>query len=120
MNTRSQLLCAWSGPAFVVFFTVGFWFVAHYLPPPSPTAGAQEIAALYREHTSQIRLGMLLMMACSALIAPFVAAIAVQMKRMETGTPVDLCPVVERHGGHGIFHSSCDDMDDGSFSAGAR
>ncbi|MGK2912946.1 MAG: hypothetical protein ACSLE5_00555 [Porticoccaceae bacterium] len=88
MNTRSQLLCAWGGPAFVVVFTVGLWFVAHYLPPPSPTAGAQEIAALYRENTSQIRLGMFLMMACSALIAPFVAAIAVQMKRMETGTPV--------------------------------
>jgi hypothetical protein len=83
MNTRNQLLCAWSGIAFVVVFTIGFWFLANFLPPPSPRATAAEIAALYRQNTLQIRFGMLLMMACSGLISPFVAVIAVQMKRME-------------------------------------
>ena len=88
MNTRTQLLCTWSGPVFVVLFTIGFWFLAHYLPPPSPNAGAEEIAALYREHTGPIRLGMFLMVACSALVAPFVAVISVQMQRLERGAGV--------------------------------
>lgn len=88
MNTRTQLLCTWSGPVFVVLFTIGFWFLAHYLPPPSPNAGAEDIAALYREHTGPIRLGMFLMMACSALVAPFVAVISVQMQRLERGPGV--------------------------------
>jgi hypothetical protein len=69
-------------------FTVGFWFLAHYLPPPSPNAGASDIAALYQQNTGQIRLGMFLMMACSGLVAPFIAVIAVQMKRMEGGAGV--------------------------------
>jgi hypothetical protein len=88
MSTRHQLFCAWAGIAFVVLFTVGFWFLAQYLPPPSPRAGAAEIAALYQQHTVQIRLGMLFMMGCSGLICLFVAAIAVQMKRMEGANSV--------------------------------
>ncbi len=88
MNMRNQMLCTWSGPIFVAVFTVGFWFLAHYLPPPSPNAGASDIAALYQQNTGQIRLGMFLMMTCSALVAPFVAVIAVQMKRLEGGAGV--------------------------------
>jgi hypothetical protein len=72
--------------AFVALFTVGFWFLANFLPPPSPQASAADIVATYRTHTVQIRTGMLVMMASSGLIAPFVAVIAVQMKRMEGST----------------------------------
>jgi len=88
MKMRNQMLCTWSAPVFVAVFTVGFWFLARYLPPPSPNATATDIAALYQQHTGQIRLGMFLMMACSALVAPFVAVISVQMKRMEGGAGV--------------------------------
>jgi hypothetical protein len=83
MNSRNQLICAWSGIAFVAVFTIGFCILANFLPPPSPRATADEIAAIYRQHALPIRFGMLLMMGCSGLIAPFVAVIAVQMKRME-------------------------------------
>lgn len=88
MNTRNQLIGAWCGPAFVVLFTIGYWLIAHYLPPHAPTATAEDVAALYRQHTTQIRLGMLLMMSCSGLMAGFVAVIAVQLRRIEGQTPV--------------------------------
>lgn len=88
MSARSQLVCAWCGPAFVALFTIGYWLIAHYLPPHAPTAGAEEIAALYRENTLPIRLGMFVMMSCSGLIAAFVAVIAVQLRRIEGQTPV--------------------------------
>lgn len=86
MNTRSQLMCAWSGVLFTMVFMVGFWLIAEFVPPPSPTLTGTEIAAMYQQNTWQIRLGLLMMMACSGFISPFVAAISIQMKRME-GSP---------------------------------
>ena len=74
MNTRNQLLCVWSGLAFVLIFMLGFWPLAHFVPPPSPTVTAADIVRIYQTNTWQIRLG-LMMMGCSGLIAPFVAVI---------------------------------------------
>lgn len=86
MNTRSQLLCAWSGILFTFLFMIGFWPVSHFVPPHHPTASAADIAAIYQQNTSLIRLGLLLMMTSSGFMSPFIAAISIQMKRME-GSP---------------------------------
>ncbi len=88
MNTRNQLLCAWSGFGFALLFMTGFWLIAGFVPPPSPDASATDIAALYQQHTWQIRLGQFLMMGSSGLILPFVAAISIQMRRMEGSPPI--------------------------------
>jgi hypothetical protein len=89
MNTRSQLVCAWSGFAFALFFMLGFWIVAGFVPPPSPNASGADIAAMYQANTWQIRLGLFLMMGSCGLVSPFVAALSIQMKRME-GKPAIL------------------------------
>ena len=101
MNTRIQLLCAWCGVAFAILFTIGFWPLAHFMPPPSPTRGALEVAAMYQAHTNQIRLGLLVMMAASACILPFAAVITAQMKRMED-TPTVLSYLQLVSGGIGV------------------
>jgi hypothetical protein len=81
MNRRIELLCAWCGPAFLVVFVVGLWFVAGLIPPPSPSDSAEHIAAFYRGHAGQVRLGMLICMLGSVLLAPFVALISRQIRR---------------------------------------
>ncbi len=86
MNTRIQLLCAWSGLAFALIFMLGFALLAQFVPPPSPNAVAAEVAARYREATAGIRFGALLMMISAGFIGPFVAVICIQIRRME-GTP---------------------------------
>lgn len=83
MNTRNQILCAWSGLLFALLFMSGFQLVAQFVPPPSPNASAAEIAGIYGARTWQIRLGLLMMMTSCGLVCAFVAAIAVQMRRME-------------------------------------
>ena len=83
MNTNSQMACAWSGIAFVIVFTIGLWPFANFMPPMSPTLTPDEIAALYGGNTLPIRFGTLVMMFSAALIIPFVAVIATQMKRIE-------------------------------------
>ena len=88
MNTKNQLWCTWSGIAFAILFTMGFWPISHFMPPPSPTMSAAEVASMYSANTNQIRFGLLVMMGASGLILPFTAAIAAQMKRMEDAPSV--------------------------------
>lgn len=76
-------MCAWSGIAFVIIFTIGLWPLADFMPPMSPTLSASEIAALYAVNNLPIRFGTLIMMFSGALIIPFVGVIATQMRRIE-------------------------------------
>jgi hypothetical protein len=88
MSTKVQLACAWTGPIMVVIWVVSFIAIAGYIPPPSPREGAQQILRFYATDTNLIRLGLLLTMFASALLVPFAAVIAMQMKRIEGRRPV--------------------------------
>lgn len=76
MNKRLQLICAWCGPAFLLFFVVGFWFVAGLVPPPSPAHNAAQIAAFYRDNAGQVRAGMVICMVGLPLFIPFAALLS--------------------------------------------
>lgn len=88
MNSRSQLLCAWSGALYFGLFLVGFVLLARFIPPLPPLTSAEAVAAIFREHTVAIRAGNMLMMLGSGLAVPFAAAIAIQLRRIEGATPV--------------------------------
>jgi hypothetical protein len=83
MTATAQRVCAWSGVACVVVFLLGFWPIAGFIPPPSPSAGAHEIGEYYRSNQDRIRVGMVVSMIGAALCAPWVAAITVQLRRIE-------------------------------------
>jgi hypothetical protein len=83
MNPRAQRLCAWCGPLWIVVFFVGFWVIARFIPPPSPADSAAQVATFFRDNANSIRLGLLLTFFAGALTVPWVAAISVQLKRME-------------------------------------
>lgn len=80
MDRRVALVCAWCGPVFLVLFVVGIWFVAGLVPPPKPSDNAAQIAAFYRDNTDRIRVGMLMSMVATGLLAPFIVLITQQMK----------------------------------------
>lgn len=94
MNKRSQTVCALCGPAFAIVFTTGWWFMAGFVPPHEPASGAGAISDFYQQNTLTIRLGILIAMISSALIIPFGAVIAIQMKRIE-GDAAPILSVVE-------------------------
>jgi len=83
MQTRTQRLCAWSGPIFIVVCLLGLLVFCGFVPPPSPAAAAVQITEQLRTGTNSIRFGLLLMVFGSAFLAPFVAVVSVQMKRIE-------------------------------------
>jgi hypothetical protein len=57
--------------------------LAHFVPPPRPSENPTQILHLYQHHLIGIRLGMVLLLAAGVLYQPWVAVIAVQMKRIE-------------------------------------
>lgn len=88
-NGWSQRLCVWSGALFALLFFIGFGVIARYIPPPDPQRSAADVAAFYRDNANSIRTGMLVSMYALVLYVPFVAAISVQLKRIEgTHTPL--------------------------------
>jgi hypothetical protein len=68
---------------FVLLFFLGLVPLAGFVPPPSPTASAGTIAAMYRDHPTAIRLGLLLMTTSTALTIPWGLTIATWTKRAE-------------------------------------
>jgi len=104
MNTRTQLICAWSSIAFAVIFTVGLWPLANFLPPMSPDLSATEIAAIYRENTLPIRFGTFVMMFGATFMLPFLAVIAMQMKRIAGEiSALTIAQIVGGTGGFVVF-----------------
>jgi hypothetical protein len=83
VNIRNQLICAWSVPLFMVLLGIGFGGLCGYIPPNPPNDSAQEIATFYAEHRQLIRTGLVLTMLGGALLVPWVAVLAHQMKRVE-------------------------------------
>lgn len=83
MSSTTQRVCIWSGVGFMALFFLGFGVIAGYIPPPNPANSAAEVAERYREDANAIRAGMLISMYALVLYVPWVAVLAVQMRRIE-------------------------------------
>ncbi len=83
MNAKNEMICIWSAIAFMVLAMIGLYPLAGFLPPISPNLSAEEVAAIYQANTLSIRLGILVLMTSAGFMCPFVAAIAMNMIRIE-------------------------------------
>ena len=83
IENKILMLCVWSGVAFLVLTLLGFVFLAHYVPPPSPDNNAQYFAAFYTQNLFGVRLAMVLMMFGAACNIPFCAVLAHYVTRIE-------------------------------------
>lgn len=83
MSTATLKLCSWGGIATIALMLIGLGGFAGFVPPPAPGLDADAVAALYANNSFGIKFGWLLMTVGAACMMPFVAAISVQMKRME-------------------------------------
>lgn len=83
MNIGSQRILAWMGPLSLLVFFVGFWPLAQFIPPLSPSSNATEISAYFREHSTGIRVNGVLMLLSASMLTCFYAEISVQLKRIE-------------------------------------
>ncbi|MGQ0700356.1 MAG: hypothetical protein ACT4PZ_19225 [Panacagrimonas sp.] len=83
MNKTSQLICAHSALVFAVVLGAGIFGVAGWLPTIAPSRSAADIAQMFLQDQTRIRIGMSMLAAASVLWWAMSAVIAVQMKRIE-------------------------------------
>ncbi len=89
MHVRIQLFCAWCIPAFIVIYLLGFIGLSGFVPPPSPTLSAEQVAAIFEQHRNAIRAGQLICMVCAGLLyIPFTVLISVHIARVEGRYPL--------------------------------
>jgi len=68
------MLCAWSGPLFLVAFIYFWGMMGFNLPaPPSPALAPTNSPARYVEHLGGIRVGFLVSMIVMTLYIPWTA-----------------------------------------------
>jgi hypothetical protein len=85
MTRNQQLWCVYMGYVFMGVFLIAFWPLAGFVPPPDPSHSPQYIADKFQDHTTAIRLGMVICIFVSAVLLLWGAAISAQMKRIEGG-----------------------------------
>jgi hypothetical protein len=88
MNTKTQMVCVWMGPLFLLCYGISFCGIGQYIPPQPPGWTAMQVASFYVEHADRIRIAQLLGLIFSTLLLPWFAVISVQMARIEGRVPV--------------------------------
>ncbi len=83
-------LSVYSGFAFLAVVLLGFVVLAGFLPPPSPTMTAAEVARMYVEEGPWIRAGAAVMIFGAAFAFPFSAVLFHQVKAAEGGGPAPM------------------------------
>jgi hypothetical protein len=84
-------ICAWGGPFCAATLGAGL-LMSGFIPPPSPSLTADQIAAFYASHATMIRLGMIVSLFGITGFVAQVCVISTQMRAMRTGSrlPADL------------------------------
>ena len=83
MAKKLHIFGVWSGMCYLLLITIGWWFLAGFLPPHAPTADGAMIAQIYSEHIVLIRLGLIITMFAAMMYLPFAAVAAVCIKDVE-------------------------------------
>jgi hypothetical protein len=86
MISRIHFAGALGGFGFILFFFVGFWPLAHFLPGHDPSASADTIAQLYRENANGIRFGMVCLLIGAGCYLMFITALTDFVRSMESET----------------------------------
>ena len=83
MVPRINAVGVWCGVAFMVLFTIGFMALARFVPAHNPAASAQEIAAIYQQNATAIRLGMVFCLFACACYLPMTVMLSAFVRTME-------------------------------------
>lgn len=75
-NLRLLQRASWSGFVYIAFLMVGILPLARFFPSQPPDWGAEQIAAVYQDNASMIKLGMVLVLVGSMFYVPWTAILA--------------------------------------------
>lgn len=78
-------LCAWSGLLFMALFAVGWGILGRNIPPYGADMPAEELASIYRDHASTLRIGFALGAFACTFLATWAVGLFRIMLRIERG-----------------------------------
>jgi hypothetical protein len=88
MSARSQRVLVWWALISGTIWAINLAVLFHMVPPPSATWSAEQIAAFYTEHKTEIRIGAVISSWTAAFLVPLMVVIAIQIARVEGGKRV--------------------------------
>lgn len=81
---KMRMFGMWCGVASMLCLFFGWGLVPGFFPPPiSPELTADQIATLFQQDTTRIRVGMILLMIGAGLYGPFAAVVSQYMMKVE-------------------------------------
>lgn len=93
----------WSGVAFIVATIVAQGLLMHFIPPPSPTLSARELALRFIGRRDEIRLGCLIQCIFWSFLVTWGVTISVFLRKMERGYPILTYASIALVGGGDVF-----------------
>jgi len=93
----------WSGIALIVAMIIAQGFLMHFIPPPSPSLSAQELAQRFIDRRDQIRLGCLIQCIFWSFWATWGIAITLFIRKMERSYPILTYSSIALVGGGYVF-----------------
>lgn len=85
---NGERIIYWCLPVVAATWVVAFFLFPGFVPPMSPTASAEEVAAFYREDLSRIRYSMILFNWFGVAMIPMLLLICERMRYMAHRTPI--------------------------------
>jgi hypothetical protein len=83
VNTRVLMFGAWGALLYPGLLILGWLWLAGFVPPPPPTASAEQIVHIYQHHAVAIRAGMVITMFGAVMAMPLGATVAYFISRIE-------------------------------------
>lgn len=87
-SISAQRALVWWALGMMVVFMLCIVFLIRMVPLPAATLSAEEVAAIYRGNSLNIRIGAVVCSWVAAFMVPLAMVITVQMHRIEKGWPI--------------------------------
>lgn len=103
MNTTVMRVFVWSGVVLVAALIFAQGWLMGFIPPPSPSLSAQELAQIFIERKSNILVGTLIQCICWCLYGTWAIPIIIFIRKMERGVPALTYASLVNVGGGWVF-----------------
>lgn len=102
-NTTLLSVLAYSGIALVISLAVSQGLLMGFIPPPSPSLSAEELAKIFIERKTGIRIGTFIQCIFYTFYLTWAMSIVMLMRRMERGLPILTYVSIANTGGGYVF-----------------
>jgi hypothetical protein len=84
----AQKILVWVTLVMATIYSLAYYFLLRFWPPPSPSLTAAQVVALYAQHNIEFRFGVFIMIVSGAFYLPWAVVLSIQMAHEEKGLPV--------------------------------